>query len=123
MTACLRLVLLVILAAFTPSVVLAHAQLLSTEPADSAVLEMAPKTLTLRFNEPVSPLRFTLVGPDGIAVAVEASGGTDIAVQLPPALATGTHLLSWRVVSIDGHPIGGSLVFSIGRATGSAAAE
>ena len=27
----------------------------------------------------------------------------------PPALRRGTHVLSWRVVSADGHPVGGSL--------------
>ncbi|TGT50256.1 copper resistance protein CopC, partial [Mesorhizobium sp. M00.F.Ca.ET.170.01.1.1] len=26
----------------------------------------------------------------------------------------GTHVLSWRVVSVDGHPVGGSALFSIG---------
>ena len=29
-------------------------------------------------------------------------------------LADGTHVLVWRIVSADGHPVGGSLVFSVG---------
>src|SRR5690606_32624629 len=34
------------------------------------------------------------------------------------SLAHGTHLVSYRVVSTDGHPIGGSLLFSVGEASG-----
>jgi copper transport protein len=30
----------------------------------------------------------------------------------------GTHVLSWRVVSADGHPVGGAVLFSIGAPTG-----
>jgi copper transport protein len=36
-------------------------------------------------------------------------------------LKTGTHTLSWRVISADGHPVGGSIVFSIGRPSASIA--
>jgi copper transport protein len=32
----------------------------------------------------------------------------------PPGLGPGGHVVSWRVVSGDGHPIGGSVVFSVG---------
>src|SRR3546814_4110261 len=28
-----------------------------------------------------------------------------------------THLISWRVASLDGHPVGGTFVFSIGAPT------
>ncbi|MBN9025613.1 MAG: copper resistance protein CopC, partial [Rhizobiales bacterium] len=35
-------------------------------------------------------------------------------------LARGTHVLSWRVVSEDGHPVGGTLVFSVGAASSAA---
>src|SRR5262249_9186758 len=33
-------------------------------------------------------------------------------------LQRGTHLLSWRVISADGHPVGGTLMFSIGAPSG-----
>jgi CopC domain len=36
------------------------------------------------------------------------------AVDLPGGLSRGTHLVSWRVVSADGHPVGGALTFSVG---------
>lgn len=99
-----------------------HAQLLSTDPAENAVLEAAPSQVTLTFNEPVSPLTLTLIGPDGSALNVtgQTTGGEIVSVQLPSGMASGTHVLSWRVVSTDGHPIGSSLVFAIDHITGAA---
>jgi copper transport protein len=82
----------------------------------------------LTFNEPVSPLVMRLVGaPDGSVqelkgVAVE---GTSVVVTLPKLApdnaqesaqdkTQGTRGLSWRVISADGHPVGGTVVFSVG---------
>jgi copper transport protein len=93
----------------------AHATLIAAEPADGAMLVQAPTTLTLRFNEPVSPLVMRLVRPSGATepLTVIAANGDQIAIT-PPALGQGTHALSWRVVSADGHPVGGTLLFSVG---------
>lgn len=100
----------------------AHAQLLSTNPSANAVLGAAPANIELVFNEPVSPLAIKLIRPDGSSVELTDSttGGTTTSISLPAAMTDGTHVLSWRVVSTDGHPIGGSLVFSIGAVTGAA---
>lgn len=115
---CALLLAFVALAAGQPA--FAHAQLLSTQPAANAVLAQAPDELALRFNEPVSPLAMALVAPDGSAtdLTAEAIGGDTLRVVLPPGLGQGTHVLSWRVVSVDAHPVAGALVFSIGAATG-----
>ena len=37
-----------------------------------------------------------------------------VTADLPDELADGTYVVAWRVVSADGHPISGSLTFSIG---------
>jgi len=94
----------------------AHASLVQSEPAENAVLGAAPDGFRLSFNEPVSPLVLRLVRPDGSAVALGDARLEDatLVVPVPPGLGSGTHVLSWRVVSEDGHPVGGSLVFSIG---------
>ena len=44
-----------------------------------------------------------------------------VEIALPEKLPRGTQVLSYRVVSQDGHPVAGSLVFSIGAVTGNAA--
>lgn len=103
----------------------AHAQLLSTNPAADAVVASAPGQVELTFNEPVTPLAIRLIGPDGAIAELteQTTGGETTTISLPGDLADGTQVLSWRVVSTDGHPIGGSLVFSIGTVTGAAAVD
>lgn len=112
--------LLLVLALAPVNAAWAHAQTLTTEPADGAILAEAPASLVLRFSEPVTPLAVRLIGPDGAFTELieAASGGETVTIGLPADLARGTQVLSWRVVSTDGHPIGGSLVFSIGHLTG-----
>jgi len=58
-----------------------------------------------------------LIAPDGTASTVVATAENTTVTIKPPALRRGTHVLSWRVVSADGHPVGGSIVFSVGEAT------
>jgi copper transport protein len=96
----------------------AHATLVRSDPADGAVLATAPEHVVLVFNEPVSPLVLRLVGGNGEAVALDdvTAAGETVTVGLPAGLGDGGHVVSWRVVSGDGHPIGGSVVFSVGTA-------
>src|SRR3954469_15186239 len=103
----------------------AHASLVKASPADGAVVPVAPSALSLTFNEPVSPLVIRLIGPDGATIepgAVAAENNT-VTVTAPALLQRGTHVLSWRVISADGHPVGGSLLFSIGAPSAQPAAE
>ena len=102
----------------------AHASLVKATPADGAVVPLAPAALTLTFNEPVAPLVIRLIGPDGEPMAPSAVVAQDATVTITPpqSLQRGTHVLSWRVISADGHPVGGSLMFSIGAPSTQAAA-
>ncbi|SFH47935.1 copper transport protein [Palleronia marisminoris] len=110
-----RLVLL-LLAVLLPQTVLAHAQLRETEPAAHVLLDTEPTEVVLDFSEPVAPTAFRWFGPGGEVVEGRAvARDRQIVVAAPQGLNEGTRLLSWRVVSADGHPIGGSLVFSVGR--------
>jgi copper transport protein len=103
----------------------AHASLVSAEPGDGSVLTLAPKTVQLRFNEPVQPAVISLIDAEGRARddATVRTHDDIIEVQLPNDLPRGTQLVSYRVISADGHPVGGSLVFSIGAMTGAAMAQ
>lgn len=71
---------------------------------------------SLTFSEPVSPLSLRLVRPDGSSIPLDRFDvkNRTVRIKAPAGLARGTHVLSWRVISADGHPIGGSVVFSIG---------
>jgi copper transport protein len=97
----------------------AHASLVSTEPADGSILAQVPKTVQLRFNEPVTPAVINLIDAAGKTrgdVKVSALDQT-VTLTLPQNLPRGTQVVSYRIVSADGHPVGGSLTFSIGAAT------
>lgn len=98
---------------------LAHASLVGSEPADRGMVAESPQVLRLSFNEPVSPLTMRLVtaGGDIVDLSDVAAADATLTIRLPQALPQGTHVLSWRVVSADGHPVGGSVMFSVGRAT------
>lgn len=99
----------------------AHASLVSTDPADGSVVAALPEQVVLTFNEPVR-----LDGPD--AVQGFAADGSDWAVEsqardssvvVTPVddPGTGTVVLSWQVISEDGHGVSGALTFTIGDAT------
>ena len=101
---------------------LAHASLVSTEPPDGGVVAQAPKTVQLNFNESVAPAVVSLIDAVGNArdVTIRAADRS-VVIALPNDLPRGTQIVSYRVVSQDGHPVAGSVVFSIGVVTGGAA--
>jgi copper transport protein len=100
----------------------AHASLVSAEPADGSVVASSPKTLQLQFNESVSPAVVSLIDAAGRTRAVTVRAvDQSVVIVLPDDLPPGTQVVSYRVVSQDGHPVAGSLVFSIGVATANAA--
>lgn len=97
----------------------AHAALIASDPADGVVLDDAPGQVVLTFNEPVSATSLRLIDTKGSSEVLEgATQGNDILVPIPAELSDGTHLLSWRVISGDGHPVAGTVLFSIGAPTG-----
>jgi copper transport protein len=111
--ACLAVLLSVLCAATGAS---AHASLVSTEPSDGSMMAEAPKTVRLRFNEPVRPAAVKLIDGEGRVRddALVSAHDDTIEIKLPDNLARGAQFISYRVFSADGHPVGGSLTFSLG---------
>lgn len=96
---------------------LAHAVLVSSDPADGAALERAPAVATLVFNEPVAPVHMRLLDRGSGALVATLAPRADAAGRVTaalPGLADGGWLLSWRVISGDSHPVGGSIAFDVG---------
>lgn len=121
---------LLLMLAVSPAVVImaapaawAHAALVEAVPPDGARLDRPPAEVVLRFNEPISPVSVRVIGPGGAEVALPsppavgsgADNGT-LRIALPAGLAAGTHVVSFRVVSADGHPVAGSVLFGVGAA-------
>jgi copper transport protein len=113
----IRLLLLVTMLAGSNESSSAHAVVVETIPADEAVLLRAPDSVVIRFNEPVTPLFGQVLdarGRDVTPAGALSARDRDVRIALPPDLAEGSYVASFRVVSIDSHPIGGSIVFTIG---------
>lgn len=91
-------------------------------PSTAPSLAVAPKTVQLRFNEAVTPGVIRLIDSAGRVRDDATTHVVDrtIEIVLPADLPQGTQLVSYRVISEDGHPVGGSMVFSIGAATAAA---
>ncbi|WP_246088427.1 copper resistance CopC/CopD family protein [Phreatobacter stygius] len=116
----LGVLLAFMLVLFVPSAAFAHASLVKAEPADGAMLAVTPPTVVLRFNEAVAPAVIQLIDAEGKSrpdITVTADDDT-IRVGLPATLPHGTQVLSYRIISADGHPVSGAVQFSIGRVSG-----
>ena len=100
----------------------AHAVLLSTQPTSGQTYPSSPKVVTLLFDENVQ------VGLGGIRVLdpkgnrvetgkpTQSNGGKEVSVSVP-TLAKGTYVVTWRVISADGHPVQNAFTFSVIQAT------
>jgi methionine-rich copper-binding protein CopC len=107
----------------------AHAKLESMTPSDGSTVADPPKSVVLRFNEPV--------GSTGAEVVVKSPGGTDVSTGTPQVVdgnvtqplgaitEAGRYQVDARIVSVDGHPVMVTASFAVthpGHATGQPAA-
>lgn len=100
----------------------AHATLVSAEPAAGLRLGVCPRRVRLLFSEEIEPslARIAIVAGDGHSTALVVGGDPhDVHAVIAPVgcLGAGSYRVAWRVVSADGHPVGGSYVFSLGAGT------
>lgn len=98
----------------------AHALLVRSSPEPGARLASAPGTMVLNFSEPIvaGSQRVQIRSANGHAVALGRSHGAGTVVDQPlPASLRGIFVVSWRVVSVDGHVTQGEFAFAAG-ATG-----
>lgn len=102
-----------------PATVAAHAELVAADPADGATLEAPPREVVLTFDAELDPdaSELTVTDADGDVVG---EGGVDLQVADRNVLradmeaaAGGDYTASWVVVGTDGHPIEGTLSFSV----------
>lgn len=108
----LGLLLLVLLLA--PTAAAAHSNSVETKPEQGANLETLPAEASVTFNEPPQTASVVLKSPDGTVHKLKTTvAGSTITVQLPADGPRGAYTLSYRVVSADGHPVSGSVRFTV----------
>ncbi|HKW09048.1 MAG TPA: copper resistance protein CopC [Gemmatimonadaceae bacterium] len=102
----------------------AHAMLVSEDPIADSVVATSPHRIRLVFSEQIEPTlaSISLVASTGHAMRLQVAGDPRdvdaIVAPLASELAEGAYRVVWHVVSADGHPVGGSFVFWVGRRTG-----
>jgi methionine-rich copper-binding protein CopC len=99
----------------------AHADFVSSDPADGAILSTPPAQMTLTFSEDLLAGANTVsitdkTGAVIVSEAVEPQGAS-VVVPWPAAADGGTYQVAYRVVSADGHPITGSVTITVGRSS------
>jgi copper transport protein len=98
---------------------LLHATLLRSTPAANSHLTSPPETIRLVFSEEIVPelSQITLVRPDGSSIQLKVANDPHnvhvLVGTVTPAVPNGRYKVDWRVLSADGHPVGGSYTFSV----------
>lgn len=118
-----RTALLGLLAAWLllPTPALAHALVVSLDPAPGSALTAPPGVVRITFSEPITPFGrgIDVYAPDGRRISgnARASGATLVGtIAGYQAAPEGTYLVEWRVVAQDTHPSRGAYTFSVGHA-------
>jgi methionine-rich copper-binding protein CopC len=101
----------------------AHSDLESSDPQDGATLASAPAAITLVFNEEILPegnaVTLTDVAADErLPVGPVEVDGDTVSVTWPESSPAGEFRAAYRVVSADGHPINGTITFTVEQAVG-----
>lgn len=100
----------------------AHAELVSSEPADGAILAVPPERVSFKFGEDLlaqgNAITAFAVAADGragdrVALPDAVVAGSTVSVAWPQSTPAGKYRANYRVVSADGHPISGSISFTI----------
>jgi copper transport protein len=113
------LILVTLLLWATIDSVMAHAQLLESNPAPGSTLDAPPTEIRLTFDEPIgADSRINLFNnafyaQTGVESFVDPQNPNQLVATLPP-LARGIYNVNWTAVSADGHPVSGSFRFQIG---------
>ena len=98
----------------------AHAELESTTPSAGVALAVAPARIELRFSEHIRVASggVRLIDESGSRIdrtdPVVEKGVPDVVALRVPQLHDGAYVVSWRVVSADGHPVRGAFTFRVG---------
>lgn len=96
----------------------AHTALISSTPANGAVLDAAPTSVTFIFAEALIPdLDTVSINNDkGVNVSSQkvTPTGDQLSITWPSDLPAGKYEVAYRVVSEDGHPVSNSITFEYG---------
>lgn len=116
----------ILLLAATASQLLAHAELVTSDPADGSVLDVPPTEVTLTFSDGLNQARskFALADSTGATVGTgeAAQDGDKVMTLTDLTLTPSRYTIEWTSVALDGDVLRGTLSFTVNKAAGTATA-
>lgn len=113
------ILVIVVTLLFNAPVVLAHAKMIGSKPADGEILREKPQAIELTFNEPLQSTEMNAVIVADAAgrrvdknKAVVSEDGKKLLTELED-LSAGIYTVEWRALSADNHSIKGKFSFTI----------
>ncbi|WP_043926051.1 copper resistance protein CopC [Bacillus haynesii] len=118
-------VLAVLCTILLPKAAFAHAYIVNSTPAENQELKKAPAEIKIEFNEAIQKGFHSITVRNSSGERVD-SGKTEIdpqnakimTVKLKSKIKDDIYSAEWRAVSADGHPVSGTIPFSIGNIQG-----
>ena len=97
----------------------AHATLESSSPADGQSVLTSPSEIRITFSEAVTTISggLSVLDADGKTIDTgnsEIVDGRTLVAPISESLSDGTYVATYRVLSANGHPVSGSLLFGVG---------
>ncbi len=118
----LGLALLLLLGMLVVPPAQAHDYLVSSSPDQGATIDSPPGQVSLEFNTSIGQqfAQVAVVGPDGATYQQRdpVVDGATVTQAVAPIPAGESVTISYRVVSSDGHPIGGTVAFTVAEQAG-----
>lgn len=95
---------------------MAHSKVASSVPADGEILSTAPTQITIAFHDAMRLTKVELVADAGDTALLDLGDQTSFAKDYSfdlSDIAAGTYSVEYRGLGMDGHPMTGSLSFTL----------
>ncbi|MBL4821876.1 MAG: copper resistance protein CopC [Gammaproteobacteria bacterium] len=93
-----------------------HTALVTSNPADGAVINKSPEQLQMIFTADVALVKLSVTDSEGKALMLDftpSSESKDEYLMAMPQLANGHYKVDWAVIGADGHTVANSFSFAM----------
>jgi len=95
----------------------AHDKFVGSSPTDKATVHAAPTRVTIRFEEPPGNgfSGISVIGPDGknLGIGTAKIVGSTLTIPVKKTSSTGLFTVKYHIISDDGHPVSGTVHFTV----------
>jgi methionine-rich copper-binding protein CopC len=106
---------LLVVSLTTPPSASAHSVVIATDPDQNGVVAVAPTRVSITWNERVTNVSQTVIGPDQAQWSTGSAQGSGAlyTVAMRPDAPSGRYTVNWHVTSDDGDPVSGSWTYTV----------